>query len=604
MHIAMISRPGDPVSLRIYASEMSRHAGALGAEIVRFGESEPIPAGCDVVWDPGVCMRRIPPILAKSPIPIAVTFHGAKAFALPLEEIIFEDETQEAVLLLKAGLSQDWSWLSESAGCVIAVSQYAANEARMAFGLNAERIHVVLNGLDHEIFRPTGTRCEGRYFLALSSANPIKNLDRILAAYQQLPQLERPDLVVVAPGVTNEPVIDGVSFITDEVPQQELAVWYRGATALVFPSLRETFGLPIIEAMACGCPVITSNTTGCAEVAGEAAILVDPRSVDDINTGLRRMLEDQVLRQDLIARGIEQSRPFSWKTSACRLVEIFQSLIPEQRKHAPKMRKLEVTTTASCSVACHFCPHGTYRAEYAKTRGESVMRLETFIDCLKNIPTEVDISFGGMTEPFQNPQCADMIIYAERKGHSVEVFSTLAGLSLSDLERVLAEWKPRDRFYVHLPSSGGIERLYVTDAYRSKLRRLISFGANIEFHYHGAALHEGLLDLGLKDQMNYWPIHDRAGNEAKLFRIGERKSGRIACIMNMEVNILLPDGSVLACSQDFGLKHVIGNLLKDKPADLYSSESFLSLQRGQENPQQEIMCRYCHFAVHEESVST
>jgi glycosyltransferase involved in cell wall biosynthesis len=279
-------------------------------------------------------MRRIPPILATSPIPVIVTCHGVKAFSLPLEEIIFGTEDLRYILELKAALVQDWRWLSAKASAVIAVSRYAAEEAQAAFNLDDSLIHIVHNGVDRSIFTPHGERELGPYFLAVSNSNPIKNLARIITAYSQLPRNGRPSLVVVAPELSARVSVEGARTIHREISQGELACWYRGATALVFPSLRETFGLPIIEAMACGCPVITSRETACAEVAGDAALLVDPRSTDDIAEKMRRIAADQTLRNNLSAKGIERSSIYSWRESAERLLEIFESIIRKQGKSA------------------------------------------------------------------------------------------------------------------------------------------------------------------------------------------------------------------------------------------------------------------------------
>jgi glycosyltransferase involved in cell wall biosynthesis len=605
MYIAAVSRPDDPSSLRVYATNMAREVGALGAEVVLFAESDPIPASCDLVWDPGLCMRRVPAILAASRIPVVGTIHGFKAFSLPPEEIAFGDEDARCLLELKAALAEDWRWLRAKASAIVAVSNYAAAEAQAAFDLDPALVHVVYNGVDREIFSPRGVHQPGRYFLAVSSSNPIKNLARVLDAYAMLPREERQALVVVAPGFSESVAIEGVRLIGHEVVQEELAHWYRGAIALVFPSLRETFGLPIVEAMACGCPVITSQDTACAEVAGGAALLVDPRSAVAIADAMRRISDDAALQQDLSARGIDRSRSFSWRASAKRVVEIFQSVIPARRKKSPRIRKIEVTTTSTCAVACHFCPQKAFGVGYRRRGGSRQMSWDTYTSCLMKLPANVGVSFGGMTEPFQNSQCTDMILYAKRRGHSLEIFSTLVGLSRADLERLLAELSigrgpADDRFYVHLPSADNIERIDVTDEYRGMVHRLVEFSPEVEFHYHGSRLDRDLADIDFAGRVNYWAIHDRAENETRFCKKAPRKSGKLACIMNVEVNVLLPNGDVLACSQDFGANHVIGNLLRGDPAALYRSDEFLRIRSGLADESQEVMCRYCHFAVQDD----
>lgn len=333
MKIAFITRPDDPVSLRVYAANMTRHISALGADIALIEESGPIPATCDLVWDPGLCMRRVPSILATSTAPVVVTIHGVKAFSLPLDEIAYESEDQRSLVELKATLSMDWQWLRKMTSAVIAVSRYAAEEAKTAFNLASEIVHVVYNGVDIDIFKRAGARADGAYFLAVANSNPIKNLNRIIAAYASLPHEYRPELVVLSQGLASAGSVKGVRFINSELSQKEVARWYRGAVALVFPSLRETFGLPIIEAMASGCPVITSHDTGCAEIACDAALLVDPRSTSEISNAMARMICDSALRLEYINRGLTRAKAFSWHTCAQEALEILRSVAITHEEH-------------------------------------------------------------------------------------------------------------------------------------------------------------------------------------------------------------------------------------------------------------------------------
>jgi len=107
---------------------------------------------------------------------------------------------------------------------------------------------------------------------------------------------------------------------------------YSAASAFVFPSLRETFGMPILEAMASGCPVISSNSTGCAEVAGDAALLVDPRSITDIAGAMHRLTEDASLRADLRERGLARARQFTWQRSAEEHLKVFEKALRENTR--------------------------------------------------------------------------------------------------------------------------------------------------------------------------------------------------------------------------------------------------------------------------------
>jgi glycosyltransferase involved in cell wall biosynthesis len=110
------------------------------------------------------------------------------------------------------------------------------------------------------------------------------------------------------------------------VPETQLPSLYRGAQALVFASLYEGFGLPLLEAMSCGTPVLTSNVTAMPEVAGDAALLVDPTSVEQIADAMTRIVRDSSLRADLRKKGVARAAQFSWETSASRVREILSQL--------------------------------------------------------------------------------------------------------------------------------------------------------------------------------------------------------------------------------------------------------------------------------------
>jgi len=110
------------------------------------------------------------------------------------------------------------------------------------------------------------------------------------------------------------------------VPVEDLPPLYGAAEALVFPSLYEGFGFPVAEAMACGCPVITSNVSSLPEVAGGAALLVDPASVDEITAAMRRILEEPALRERLKNDGLTQAARFTWERSAAEVLDILRKV--------------------------------------------------------------------------------------------------------------------------------------------------------------------------------------------------------------------------------------------------------------------------------------
>lgn len=339
MRVAVLARRQEPCSLRIYYDNITRELSTLGVEIIPFGEGENIPVKVEFVWDPGMCMRRIPRIFSDSPYPLIGTMHGVKAFSLPLEELTTGPQDSDRLRTLKENLIRDWNWFRGKATLIVAVSRFAAEEVVSAFRLPSELVQLVYNGIDPSVFNTEGEFVNtGRpYFLVVSRFDPIKNLARVFAAYRRLDSHSTPDLVAVVPPdldpteffphFSNEPETDGIHLIQDELSQQDLARLYRGALCLVFPSLRETFGMPIVEAMACGCPVITSNVTACPEVAGNAALLVNPRSVEEIAEAMRCLATDRNLLKLLREKGLGRARRFTWRQSAEKFLKILSSSV-------------------------------------------------------------------------------------------------------------------------------------------------------------------------------------------------------------------------------------------------------------------------------------
>ena len=168
------------------------------------------------------------------------------------------------------------------------------------------------------------------YFLTVGTIQPRKNIARVIAAMRSVVEAGLPHHLVHVgrPGWLYEQILaapqehgvsERVHFLTTVDSDEDLAVLYSSASALVFPSLYEGFGLPVLEAMACGTPVVTSNTSSLPEVSGEAAILVDPNDVDAIGGALLVLATNEVKRAQLIAAGRERAAGFTWERSASEL---------------------------------------------------------------------------------------------------------------------------------------------------------------------------------------------------------------------------------------------------------------------------------------------
>jgi glycosyltransferase involved in cell wall biosynthesis len=227
---------------------------------------------------------------------------------------------------------------------LITVSEFTRRRVLERFGLRPGKVTVVPNGLDKRFTpRPfdeiTQAREElgipdGRYLLFLGSLEPRKNLTRLLQAWSSVLGKVEDDIWLVIAGakgrsqVFSDARLQAIPqrvHLTGYVSEERLPALYSGALAAVYPSLYEGFGLPPLEAMACGTPVVTSNSTAIPEVTGDAALLVDPTSADAIGSAIVRIAQDSGLRGELSRRGIERASVYSWDTSAFSTLKVLEA---------------------------------------------------------------------------------------------------------------------------------------------------------------------------------------------------------------------------------------------------------------------------------------
>ncbi len=225
---------------------------------------------------------------------------------------------------------------------VLTVSNCSRHDIAERVGFPEDRVTVVYPGVALEQFRPgapsTSSR-EGRpnrrpYVLCVSGGDPTKNVDTLIEAFAGLPRGLRDgyDLVLAGDlrrrGDLRERVaeagLEKQTIFAGCVSDERLIELYQSATLFVFPSRYEGFGLPVLEAMACGCPVICSDASSLPEVAGHAAILIPPSDVQGFTAAMTRVLTDSTLEQSLRERGLEQAARFSWDRTARETVEVYR----------------------------------------------------------------------------------------------------------------------------------------------------------------------------------------------------------------------------------------------------------------------------------------
>ena len=230
---------------------------------------------------------------------------------------------------------------------IIVVSEQTKRDLLEQYRLSEDLVAVVPNGVDATAFDDVHDAdisaardqlgVHGPYLIYLGGIEPRKNLPAVVHAFARLSSDVRPTLVIAGWRTAWNPegwdqlqnaieeVPSGIRsqvHVTGYVPEERKAALLAGAEMLVYPSLYEGFGLQILEAMAAGTPVLTSNVSALPEVAGDAAILVDPTDVDAITEGMQRLLSDDELRKDLRQRGRMRAAAFSWDETARRTVEV------------------------------------------------------------------------------------------------------------------------------------------------------------------------------------------------------------------------------------------------------------------------------------------
>jgi len=221
---------------------------------------------------------------------------------------------------------------------VVTVSKFSKKEIVNLMDIDERKIKVIYNAVSSEFvsMAKNGLPNEyGKYILAVSSLDPRKNFKNLILAFGRL-KLQDTKLIIVGSGnrvFADEGLREVASFrndivfVNDTVDDELLTGLYKNAICFVYPSLYEGFGLPPLEAMACGCPTVVSNAASLPEVCGDAAYYVDPHDVDSIADGMRKVLTDDDLRRSLIKKGLERVNFFSWERSAREFLRVFEEVL-------------------------------------------------------------------------------------------------------------------------------------------------------------------------------------------------------------------------------------------------------------------------------------
>ncbi len=245
------------------------------------------------------------------------------------------------------------SMAARRARAIITVSESSKKDVVRALGVPDERVHVIYNAVDRSLRQVCdqaaleGVRdahgIAGEFLLYFGGFDERKNVERIVRAFHLArPRFQRPCQLVLAGSLSfvggpplypdPRPLIRRLGLenevvVTGRISEEEKPLLYSAATAFVFPSLYEGFGIPVLEAMACGAPVLTSNSSSLPEVTGDAALLVEPTSVEQIAEAMVRLANDEVLRDNLRRKGFQRVGRFSWDKSALKTLEVYRQVV-------------------------------------------------------------------------------------------------------------------------------------------------------------------------------------------------------------------------------------------------------------------------------------
>jgi glycosyltransferase involved in cell wall biosynthesis len=293
--IPLVSHPAAPLD----AWRLSRALGQLTRNDLFFSPGYNFPLFCDA--------------------PFVITLHD-------LSHVYCPENSSPLIRLYYGTLLKRACYRAVS---ILTVSEFTRMQIVEWSGVPPEKVFNVRCGVDHA-FQPGDTSYGllSPYLLCVSNRKRHKNEFRVVEAFGRAGLGGGIRLVF-----TGEPTADLADYIeryrvttrvdfVGVVPEEELPSLYRGAEALIFPSLYEGFGLPIIEAMACGTPVVTADTTAMPEVAGDAALLVDPTSVEQIAAAMEQIVSDTSLRRQLREKGLARAAQFSWAGTRARVQEL------------------------------------------------------------------------------------------------------------------------------------------------------------------------------------------------------------------------------------------------------------------------------------------
>lgn len=287
------------------------------------------------------CTSNTAPLFLS--VPLIVTLHDI---------IYLEKNTKTSTSFYQRFGNYYRAWIvpkiAKKAAKLITVSQFEKQNIDRFFGFKNNHVQCIYNGVGahfkHELDQESLAACKQKYQLPehfiffIGNTDPKKNVEGVMRALQILKQQGAIHTKIVMPDISRNYMKSILATLNDEslfndlhilpyVPNQELPLILNLASVFLYPSIRESFGIPMLEAMKCGVPVIASNTSSMPEVAADAAILIDPNKSEMLAQAITNCLQDKKLCADLIAKGYKRANCFSWNKNATETVQLYQLVL-------------------------------------------------------------------------------------------------------------------------------------------------------------------------------------------------------------------------------------------------------------------------------------
>lgn len=278
-----------------------------------------------------------------------------KPYVVMIHDIIHEYRPEFYPKYLCYMMRMLYPMSAKRASRILTVSESSKRDIVKYFKVPEEKVVVTYNAAPED-FRPVTDQDKIRqtllrygvtseYILYVGRLEPRKNISRLISAFHELKKKTKINQKLVIVGMkyfqsetifetVNELNLEDEVIFTGRVEDADLPDFYSGAKLFVYPTIAEGFGIPPLEAMACGTPVITSNTSSLPEVVGDAGILVNPYNTKDLANAIYKVLSDKTLRGSMKVKGLERVKRFSWENTARRTLEVFQDVYEEKRKRS------------------------------------------------------------------------------------------------------------------------------------------------------------------------------------------------------------------------------------------------------------------------------